>query len=516
MLPLTGGNDSREALENGAYQRATLTVYDAADSSHGYPQIAQFANANIISGSLTVSKSGISSNRLEFGACVSDELRVRIRSSSLANLNLLGQMIKLSVEWDYDGTYSPEVVYPFSGIVIEVKHLQDDVYSLTALDSLIAFDKPYKQSEVFDHSTGMNLAFPVSVFDLVWDIAVSVATPYIAHTGITVPSDYASTFPNYAKNIYGIAEDQGYTYRDILRWCAQIMGCNVGVDAGLRQVKLYLTTDTNITYDEGNNFYRSTFGEKPTVLYGKYTCIVNRNGRTVYDARTSDDIRAIIVSDNMLITSDAEGNAIGGRLNTHYLSFSLIPDDTVDFTGTSVPLWYLEPFDIIHFADGEVVLITSVQHKLNGSSIIEAKTVPETAFYSPSKAFSTPQQAALAAGREQIKTDLMNLLCYQPGDSFMGEAFFFGYLSGSRKVLLVTIPLQKMIVTTPTISSCVVHARVPAGGWLDGNSSIDVTNIISSVDIWGNTITLHIASTTAYGSVDNIPVNGHVNINITF
>lgn len=522
MLPLVGGNASRTALENGAYQRATITVYDAKTT--GNPQIAQFTNANILAGSLLISKSGVTGDRLEFGSCMSDEMQFRVRTSS-SPANLLGQKVTLAIEWDYDGPYSPEVIYPFVGIITNVRREQDDVFTVVALDSLIAFDKPYRQVEVFDHTTTMNLTFPVSVFDLVWDIATSVAYPYIAHTGITVPSDYTSTFANYAYTINGIPEDQGYTYRDILRWCAQIMGCNVGIDGGLQQLKLYLTKDTQVTYDTGHVFYSARFGERPSDdLYGKYLPRVDRNGKTVYPPTYlyDDDHRRIIVSDNMLIPSDANGSTIGGNLSTHYLSSSLIPDETRDFTGTAVSLWYLEPYDIVRFVGGEVVLVTSVRHKLNGSCTITAKTVPETAFYAPGKPFNTQQTAelnaqvtpiadAVGAAQDDITTlqgdmsttqgnvsslqgsvsslqgsvsslqgsvsSLIDDLYYKPGDTYHAKYYtvFPGFFTGSNgaKSFYFSVRTNKSLKNISTITVTTMTGRINTveGYAVDGSGS---------------------------------------------
>ena len=412
MLPITGGDAAKEALANGAYQTATLVVYDAGDSEHGYPQLISFDNENIVQGSLTVTKSGVQGDRLEYGAVISDELRVRVRKPSILTTTLLGQMITLCVEWDYDdetyGTMS-QALYPFSGIITEAKWLGEDIYQIVALDSLIVLDKPFHLSELIDPTitpATHPLTYPVTLKNLVWSIGISVGAPYISNVGVSYPSD---PLPNENATISSIDETQGYTYRDILRYCAQLMRANITVTPDPTHqikvsplVRLYYTAE-ELSY---NDFYKVTCTQQPpTVWDANYHINIASNNEVIYEYPAGK--REILISDNPLVTQAAESlggiTTLGDNLNNN-LQYSLaFPTLTLGFAGSSNSLWYLEPFDFAAVTGlngntgvtGSNIVLTGVVHKLNGASVLEAKVQPETMTLKQVIPFNQQQTAKL-------------------------------------------------------------------------------------------------------------------------
>ena len=402
MLPVVSGVEAIEAMQKGAYQSATVTVYDV--TSTGHPQIISFNNTKIVMNSLTVQRSCSTYNAVELGDMISDELNFSVRDATVANYNLDGQTVAAMISWENTGRYSPDSLYVFSGLITEVKHLYGDVYHITALDPCIVFDKPYKQSELRNPSnSNQPLTYPVSSWDLVYSIIRDIGSPYINPSR---PLEHA-TAVNKTASVSGIDETQGYTYRQVLRWCAQVMGVNLRIyhsptptmETWLWAGPSTTALDDAVAMKESNSF-SMTVGRENQDYNGGLEIV--SGDTTLYEDPNSGN--RIQVADNALLNqmntelsaSDFEDLCQNASRNVRYALSSSY--NSSDLRTTS--MWYLEPGDIVLVERGNVGVrtpITSVTHKLNGASYIKADvSSPATAGYSATQAFSGQQRNQLS------------------------------------------------------------------------------------------------------------------------
>lgn len=416
-------SEARDALLNGAYQSATITVYDATNTAQGYPAITSFTNANIIAGSLSVSKTGVSGDRLAFAGLISDEMKVKVRKTGISTLKLLGQMVTLSISWEHDGQYSPQIIYPFSGVITDVTRLQSDTYEITALDGLIAFDKPFSFSALRNPTGSGNLTYPVTIKNLAWSICISVGVPYVANTGIVYPE---TALPNETYTVSDIPEDKGYTYRQVLRWCCEIMGCNLKIGTGGdRRAHFYVVDDrlgnsqSQFYYlmDGPHLFQRISAGERPYDTYDStYLLRIIASDEVVYKSSSDAQFkRKLEIVDNELMPLTGQTyELLGGYINAKWDAISTIPLYTRELSGTSVSMWFAEPYDWLRIRFGDesgtqtsAAVVTSVVHKLNGYSTIICKTCPDKVSaidesYQATAPFNKPQGTVINALKGSI------------------------------------------------------------------------------------------------------------------
>lgn len=396
MLPLAHGSASVLAMQNGAYQKAHISVYDA--TATGHPLIISFTNSNIIQGSLTVTKSCTSSETLELGCVISDELRFKVKSSILSSLDLTGQVISMYIEWSYDGNPSHlDSVYAFAGVITEVKSFGDDMYQVTAYDAMVIFDQPYS-------ATDINVTYPITALDLFKAIAWTIGPPYVEQNVLIS----AATPVNTTVSISGIDETSGYTYRQVLKWLAQLMGVNVRMSpSATHPLEFWLwknaTTDSD-TEDaiklSSKNYYRLNYEKVSYSISG----VTIENGDTVLYEYGYDRDSELPIMDNPVLlqlhreNTSSNWSAIGGNIKDAVYNAIGANNDRIDASCTS--MWYLMPGDRVSgsLKNGTPIffVVTSVTHKLNGSSQVIAKVTPTTDLdHSAMSAFSAQQQNQL-------------------------------------------------------------------------------------------------------------------------
>ncbi len=536
MIAVVGGTDAMQALQDGAYQSATLIVYDVTQS--GSPELTRFGNADIIANSLTVSKSCAGNGYLEIGSTVSDELQASIRTTALIAGSLKGCKVNLIIDWEY-GTRQTESLYVFTGVVTEVKRASNGIFHITALDAMIMFDAPYKLGELKKHGTTTALSYPVSVIDLVKSIVWSKGAPYIDVNTILTSASPINLNAN--ATVSNIPEDQGYTFRQVLSWCAQWMGVNLRIAAGgstsamemwLWKVPTQIGDITDCSEEpygitEGNT-YRIDVDEtrllapRFAIVSGE-TYLYESSYSSSYPGMISITANPIIINlhNNYNLAFQVYAGNIEDRIRNAFID---VVGDHCAGSFRSTPRWFLQPGDFVvsvsnRSADAHVV--TSIIHRLNGSCAITAggfEIRHSTDSNTPLPAFSDQQNNELVTRFHEI--------CYAASDSFSGLLTAFGFITTSKTQLDITIPMQKFIPpgVTPEVSSCTIGMRhsVDTGGYVQSNG-FDATQYISSVTTRGCGIKIVMTKSdgwlnSANGTTlpNNIAVCGQVTITCKF
>ena len=408
---------AKTALKEGAYQSADIRIYDV--TATGKPTLIILGNADIIAGSLTVSKDAISGDNLEIGAMISDELRLSVRrvtngTDALADLAMLGQEITVEISWEvpYGTSTRTATCGVFRGVVTELSRTQGNVYNIVALDGMIVFDQPFKAAELKDPSDPSQPLYfgpgaPVTVYNLFRSIVISKGAPYVDTLNVAVAT--GTTLHNQNENITVVPENMGYTYRQVLRWCAQIMGVNVKIDAGAATsiIKLFTKTDASEFITRGK-CYSALPGERmddKAADETRYGIVIRSGAEDLFNGAAYYG-RRLEITDNVLITANGlNAQSIGNSL--YLLTSTDIPAYTISFKGKTLPMWYAEPWDLFTTDMGGNLLPTKIRYRLNGGTEISTDVGSAASNkFSGVTAFSTQQQASLSAQLDPLSEGL--------------------------------------------------------------------------------------------------------------
>ena len=419
MLTVTGGADSIIALQNGAYQEAEITIYDAFTSGH--PQLAQLTNDDILSNTLTLERSCSESGYIELGGLIADELHFTARAGTLSGV-LVNQIITVSISWAYDSSHT-DTLYVFDGVITEAKAVKGG-YAITALDASVVFDKPYKVANLHDPRHPANpLTYPVTVLKLAQSIIMDIGAPYV-DTHILLQT---ATPVNTSVQITGVPEDKKYTYRQVLRWCAQLMGVSMRTkSAPSSPVELWsYDSPTSSTILDAIRVspakaYSISMDRTDIVFDG---CDIVYGNQMLYEPSGTDNAR-VHLTDNALIerlyneldtiTYQNIVSNIDTSIRNH---LSATPPGGYQVSDCRcLAMWYLEPGDIIQLADPStnwssyrLVAILSVTHKLNGATTFKSNVNAPLPEEEGIQAFSGQQQNDLLSREQRLDNQITAL-----------------------------------------------------------------------------------------------------------
>jgi hypothetical protein len=265
-------------------------------------------------------------------------------------------------------------------------YLQPRKYStitLAALDRMMKFDRVVEAA---------SLTLPATVAGLVAQVcALFGITLAAAITGLPNASYSVSELPELQQTI---------TYRNLIQWCAGIMGTNAWMDWNGQLRFSWYDNATGYETTAANRFSSDLHEDDITITGITYT---NTQDATIV-AGTDD--YALDLTGNYLAAPGIA--AILPTLNTALNGFTYRP-----FTATVVKAPYLWPMDAITFTEKDgtshVSVLTNVNFSLNGVTAIEShgETAETNSGTAPSGV--TPMQGfliekAFQEGGEQLRS----------------------------------------------------------------------------------------------------------------
>lgn len=353
-------------------------------------------DADVMDGSFNIDRYSCNGNMLEIGTATAAELTMRLNNYDGKFDNIVFEGTELFVElgiadWTLE---SPEVTYiPCGYFVPDEQPRTLSIITIHALDRMMRFDNTVPMMEPWTTENGTpittedddiiyftaSLSFPATVANLAAQLADGCAVPF---------TQDISGFPNASRLIEAMpSTQQRITFRNMLQWCAGLMGANAWIDwDGALRFSWYnnltgyaSTTDTR---------YSSDLYEDALVITGvKYTDSDDEN--TVYLA--GNEGYPLDISGNELVD---EGD-IAAILNNIYLkigNFAYTP-----FTASVVSAPYLWPMDRLTFTDkngtGHVSSLTNVNFGLNGTTNLQAVGESKQSIKGTSPASFTAMQA---------------------------------------------------------------------------------------------------------------------------
>ena len=213
-MPMYNCSDELYNLFQAEYRQvARLTV-----SSQSGLLTKVYTEADIAQNGLTIDRATYSGNKLEAGACIASELRVTFRMGvnyTFADAVNWFYDRKVTVEigvkkWDAYQWENAQVQYiPYGTYnVVAISDVIDGVFTITAYDNLIKFDKQVDPAEY---------TVPITVSNLITRTCeiCGVSLGSIARASGSPP-------PNFSYEVQSIPA--GYTYRQIIQWCTFLIG----------------------------------------------------------------------------------------------------------------------------------------------------------------------------------------------------------------------------------------------------------------------------------------------------
>lgn len=434
-------------------------------------------DADVVIGSFNIDRFSCIGNKLEIGTATSAQMTVKLDNYDGRFNGIVFEGTELFVEIGIaDWTQSNPTVnwIPCGYFTPDEQPRSLKIITIHALDRMMRFDAtmptltPWvtQSGEVMTDSQGniiyfvSNVQFPVTVQNLVKRVALLCGVPF---------TQSLSNLPNYSYTLSALPTlQQEITFRNIIQWCAGIMGANAWIDwTGSLRFSWYGAT-TGYTSTTANRFSSDLHEDDITITGVQYTNTQN----------------VIIVSGTADYTIDLTGNYLAAvgistilpNIRSRISGFTYRP-----FTATVINAPYLWPMDIITFnKDGTnyTSAVTNVNFGINGATALESKG--ETAQTNSGTAPSgvTKEQGFLIEQAAEATREL---------DESLSQEGIFNRLTNNGEVQGLILYNGKLylnaeyIQTGTLVANLLMAGILTVGGANNGNGQIRILDADGNV-----------------------------------
>ena len=327
-------------------QKNTRTFYWTGSITTKTNQTYEFGNDDIVKGSGYITRQCCGSTEIELGTVYAAEMGISLYSD-VDRYTLDGAEIRLSCHLVYGDETEEEV--PMGVFEVSEANRAIRCLELKAYDYMLRFDKPLQ----LNSSSGTAYNFLATACN-------------DCHVELAQSKEELEQLPN-GKEILGIyADNDMESYRDLLYYTAQVLGCfcRINREGKLELVQYGATSVMNIPSTQR---FDSTYSDFIT----RYTAISSTNIRSniaEYYALEKNDGLTMNLGVNPLLQYGLK--ATRERMLTAILNaVSVI--DYVPFESTTIGNPALDPGDILTFSGGhadesKISCITGITYKVNG------------------------------------------------------------------------------------------------------------------------------------------------------
>lgn len=469
MYPIT--NAVKALFE--AEQRQTLRI-TGTDRNN---EAIHITDADVVSGGFGIDRYSCNGSKLEIGTAISAELTLKLDNRDGQYDDIVFEGTELTVEVgiaDWSQT-TPTITYiPCGKFTPDNQPRTLDTISIQALDRMTRFDKAVDESD---------LSLPATVASLIGQVCTECGVPF---------SQDVSELPNTSFSIAAMPEIvQGVTYRNLIQWCAGIMGTNAWIDWTGSLVFSWYGESTGYTSIPGNRFNSDLHEDDITITGVQYT---NTQGTTIVSG-TAD--YALDMTGNYLAASGIA--EIMGNINAAINGFTYRP-----FTASVIGAPYLWPMDSITFTDrnstNHTAILTNVNFGLNRATSLKGKGETAQANAGASPSGMTTEQAFLVERAKQAAIDDV--------DESLTQQDIFNRLTENGA-------LQGLYMRNGQLYFNGTYIRggtLVLGGLNNENGLFQVLDASGNVVVQGNNNGLQINN----GSISFETSNGTVNINTEY
>ena len=426
-------------------------------------------DANIMQGGFSIDRYSCNGTKIELGTAVAAELKLKLNNADGTFDSIVFEGAELFVEigvadWSLA---SPTVSYvPCGYFICEEQPRNSTIISLTALDRMTLLDVPQptlvewvdENNNNITDAAGNELYFAA---EIVFPTTVSNLVSQICSLcGITLAASISS-LPNASYSIAAFPKlQQTITYRNLIQWCAGMMGTCAFMDwNGQLRFKWY--TSASYTSTPAKR-YSSDLQESDITITGvSYT---NTQNSTLV---SGDGDYTVSLTGNYLV-SGGEATILPNVKNA-LNGFTYRP-----FTASVISAPWLWPLDVITFTDKDGVnhscIVTNVNIALNSHTALAGKGETVQANESASPSGATTDQGLLI---EQVAEATAQL------DASLNQEEVFNRLTNNGETQGVILYNGQIYINASYINTGTLNADLIKAGTLDA-SLVNVTNINAS------------------------------------
>ena len=359
MYPVTDAVKALYAAEQRQFLRITGTDKNGV--------AINITDANVVLGSFNIDRYSCNGNRLEVGTAIAAEMTVKLDNHAGTYNGVVFEGTELFVEI---GIGDPVQWMPCGYFTPDEQPRTANQITIHALDRMVKFDNSVPGLLPWTTETGeivtneadqpiyfmTDLAYPATIQSIIQTVCGYYYIPF---------TQDISSFPNYNLTISEAPNlQQTITFRNIIQWCAGIMGTCAWIDwTGSLRFSWY-GAETGYTSTPANRFSSDLHEDDVEITGVQYTNLENYTvlaGRPEY---------TIDMTGNYLMAGNV--TQILTTVNAVINGFTYRP-----FSATIINAPYLWPMDQITFTDKDgndhVCVLTNVNFGINGAMSIEGK-----------------------------------------------------------------------------------------------------------------------------------------------
>jgi len=345
---------------------------------------------NVMADSFQIDRYSCNGEKLEIGTAIAAQLTLKLENGNGQYDGIVFEGAELFVEVGIaDWTQSsPTVTYiPCGYFTPDEQPRRLSTISITALDRMTKFDAVVDGTQITTPITVANLVARVCTLR---NVTLAQSITGLTNANVSLPS---------------IPTGNSVTYRNLIAWCAGIMGTNAWFDWNGQLRFSWYNNATGYASTVDNRYSSDMYENDLTVTGVVYT--------------TTGGIDIVEGTDDYAL--DLTGNTLAApmittilpALNTALNGFSYRP-----FTAAAVNAPYLWPMDAVTFTDKEgndhASLLTNVCFGLNGTTAMEARGMTYVLNRQKLPEGFTKEQAQLINEvSNQIKEDIDDSLTQQ-------------------------------------------------------------------------------------------------------
>lgn len=443
MYPVTDAVKALYAAEQRQFLRITGTDKNGV--------AINITDANVVLGSFNIDRYSCNGNRFEVGTAIAAEMTVKLDNHDGTYNGIVFEGTELYVEI---GIGDPVNWMPCGYFTPDEQPRTANQITIHALDRMVKFDNSVPGLLPWTTETGeivTNEQDQVIYFmtDLAYPATIqSIITTVCGYYYIPFTQDISS-YPNYN---YTIAEapnlQQPTTYRNIIQWCAGIMGTCAWIDwTGSLRFSWYGAT-TGYVSTPANRFSSDLSEDDVEITGVQYTNLENYTvlaGRPEY---TIDMTGNYLMAGNVTQILTTVNNALNG--------YTYRP-----FSATIINAPYLWPMDSITFTDKDgnnhTCVLTNVNFGINGAMSIEGKGESMQAASRDALSGMTKEQGVIVEQAREATEKLNTSLTQEE---------IFNRLTDGGEEQGVILYNGKIYINASYISAGTVSADILKGGTL--------------------------------------------------
>ena len=471
MYPIS--NAVKALFETEQYQTIRITGTDRNGAT------ISITDANVIMNGFSIDRYSCNGDKLEVGTAIASELTLKLDNRDGQYNGIVFEGAELFVEIgisDWSGP-NPTVTYIPCGYFTSYDQPRSlSTITIHALDRMAKFDllppspMPWTNNNgnVMTDGNGETIYFMVGVVTPA--TIKGIVEQVCERCGITIATDL-TTLPNYNFTISEMPVlQQQVSYRNVIQWCAGIMGTNAWFDWNGNLRFTWYGESTNYVTTAANRFNSDLYENDITITGVSYTNTQNStlvSGNADY---TIDMTGNYLASDGIAQILPAVKNKVSG--------FTYRP-----FSAFVINAPYLWPMDMITFVkDGvnHICALTNVNFGINGNTSLQSKgeTAQSNSGTAPSGA--TNEQAFLVEKALNAAVDIV--------DQSLSQEEIFNRLTNNGQVQGLLLYNGRVYLNADYIRSGTIIADLIKGGILKLGGDKNTNGVFQVLDAVGNVI----------------------------